>query len=175
MLNPLGSIFSAGGDLMEADDKSKAYQNQADDYSKNAAYTRAAGQYNVMRLNIAAGRKFGAISSDYAASGVSADSGSALDVLAASHTNAEYDRLNILHQSEMRAQVMDERATYDRQESGTVTQMGYFNAFGSLFQGGASYGMNSTASDEDAGDPTMSTKSGGNTSGMDEGGYGDFS
>ncbi len=141
MFNPIGGFLQAGGSIMEAHDKADAYNKEAEDYERNASRTRSVGQYNAMRLNIAAGRKFGGISADYAASGVSSDSQSVLDVLQSSHVNAEFDRLNVLHGAEMRAQSMDERSLYDRSASNRATQMGYFNAVTSVFSMGANAGV----------------------------------
>lgn len=140
----VGSLFGAGGALMESSDKASAYEAQANEYSQNAKVERETGAYNVMRQQIAAGKKFGAISTDYAASGVSADSGSAMAVLAGSHVNSEYDRLSILHGSDMRAGIMDERARQDMSAADRSRQMGYFNAFSAIFGGAAKAGMNNS-------------------------------
>lgn len=136
----MGGIFSAGGSLMEASDKASAYSDQAAQLQRNAQMERKIGAYNAMREQIGANRKFGAIEANSAASGVAADSGSTMAVLASSTMNSEFDRLSILHGSDMRAGIMEERARYDSSAADRTRQLGYFNAFASLFGAGAKAG-----------------------------------
>lgn len=133
----LGGIFSAGGALMEASDKANAYEDQANTLNKNAAMERKIGAYNVMRQQIASGKKIGAIEANSAASGIASDSGTVLSTIQASVTNSEFDRLSILHGADMRASIMEERAKYDMSAADRSRQLGYFNAFGAVFGAGA--------------------------------------
>lgn len=126
---------------MEASDKANAYNDQADELERNAVMQRKVGEFNVMRQQISANKKFGAMDADYAASGVASDSASVLAVIAASHVNSEFDRLNIVHQADFRATQMEDRARTDRGLADQAKQMGYFNAFSSIFSGAAKSGM----------------------------------
>lgn len=146
-----GGIFGAMGSLMEADDKSKAYDRQADELQANAALNLKIGEFNANRQQMIANKKIGAISADYAASGVASDSGSVLDVLASSHANSELDRLSILHGAQVRSTMMQNRAQVDREAASRSKQMGYFNAFGALFGGAAKAGMDSPSSNSGGG------------------------
>ncbi len=132
-----GGFFGAVGSLMSANEKSDAYQKQAEDLTRNAAISRKVGEFNVTRQQIIANRKIGGISADYAASGVASDSGSVLAVLQASHANSELDRLSILHGAELRSSMMEERAQTDRNAADKAIQIGYINAVSSMFGGSA--------------------------------------
>lgn len=133
----IGGLFQAGGALMESSDKASAYEEQATQLENNAKTERKVGAYNVMRQQIAAGKKFGEIEANYAASGVTQDSGSVMAVMAGSHINSEFDRLSIIHGADMRANIMETRSKQDRSAADRTRQLGYYNAFSSVFFGGA--------------------------------------
>ncbi len=129
----VGGLFSIAGSIMESDDKAAAYETQAKELERNATANRQVGAYNVMRQQIMAGKKFGAINAAYGASNIAQDSGSVLAVIGDSHINSEFDRLSIIHGAEMRSALMEERARYDRSAANRVTEMGYWDAFGAAF------------------------------------------
>lgn len=132
----MGGYFQAVGSLMEANEIDSAYKDQAHDLDRAAQATRNNAEYNAKQLMIQAGKKIGGMSADYAASGISSDSGSVLDVIAGSHANAELDRLNIKHEGDLKAFDYERRATRARSSGDAAMQMGYFNAFASVFGGG---------------------------------------
>lgn len=146
-----GGMVSAMGSMMEANDVDSAYQDEAKQLEHSAAITRNNADYNAKRMMIMAGKKIGTMQADYAASGVASDSGSVLDVVANSHANAELDRLNIVHAGEVKASGMERRAGQDRFSGQHAIDMGYFNAFSSIF-GGAAKGSQMTASKSKASD-----------------------
>jgi hypothetical protein len=174
-----GTMLSMFGDLWSANDKSTAFDAQADELENNAVLTRKAGQFNVLRQQIIAGKKFGEMSAAYGASGLASDSGSVLDVLAASHFNSELDRLNIIHGADVRATMMENRAKEDRSASVTAMNMGYFNAVGDLlggagksFQSGGSKPTNFSSSDWGGSSLSMAGGAGDDDDRYDNTGYG---
>lgn len=132
-----GGMIGAMGSLMEANDTREAYEREASELEANARYTRLTAKYNADRQQMIAGKKIGAMSSDYAASGVSSDSASVIAVIGASRANAELDRLSIMHGGELRASAMEQRAQRDKDAGSWAMQVGYFNAFTSFFGGAA--------------------------------------
>lgn len=176
----IGGVIGGVGSMMEAHDASDAYKYEAQQYEYNAQVTRSIGKYNAARQEMHAGKVIGSMKAANAASGIASDSGSVLDVLAASRVNAEMDRMSILHESEFRAAGLEERARYDRTAADKAIMMGYFNAFSSIFQGGAkSLSMAGGGASRGGGSPGTASYSGANMAGGagddrydDTGGYG---
>ena len=80
-----------------------ALRKEAQLQAKNAELIREAGAFNANRQQLEAQRVFGGIKADIAASGITQESGSALEILRQSYSNAELDRLTILYESELDA------------------------------------------------------------------------
>lgn len=99
----IGGAFSAGAIDDETSATAEALLRDQHLQEKNAEIAREAGQYNAARQQDSANMSYGATSADVAASGITQDSGSVLDILRQSHQNAELDRLNILHGAELQA------------------------------------------------------------------------
>lgn len=133
----IGGIFQAGGSLSKAQDRAWALEDEAIASEKNAAITRQAGKYNADRHSIASQKQFGSIEADYAASGVTSDSVSALEVMRESHKNSELDRMNILYGAEMKARDLEGRAGSARRGAKAAIKAGEFDAFAALFGAGA--------------------------------------
>lgn len=163
-----GSMFGAAGALYQGQAQSSALDRAALIQRQNAALDLQTGQANADRMMINANRKIGAATTGYAASGVTADSGSALAVLAASHANAELDKQNILHGAIVRATNYNNQASMDEAGAKSALQGSYMNAVSSLVMGGskafgASSGISSkyqgtkdTGDDSDVGDDAES-------------------
>jgi len=133
----IGGIFKAGGALSQAQDRAWVLEDEAISAEKNAGLARQEGAYNLERHRIVSAKTMGGISADYGASGITADSGSVLDVLRESHTNSEMDRQNILFGAETKARNYEDHARAARQGAKNAKKMGQFNAFAALFMGGA--------------------------------------
>lgn len=136
-LSLFGGITSAFGDLVQGEAEGNALDTASDVQKNNARLALEAGQFNAQRQTIAANRKIGAEEAAYGASGVTATSGSVLNVLAASHANAELDRLNILHGADIRAINDQNQAEMDSIGASSARTGSYFNAVGSIFGGAA--------------------------------------
>lgn len=133
----VGSLFKAGGSMLEADDRAYQLEDEARAAEENAVTSRAAGAYNSERQRIVGEKTEGGIRADYAASGISNDSVSALDVLRESHMASELDRQNILYGAESRAGNLENRARAARRGATSAKAAGEVNAFSALFEGGA--------------------------------------
>lgn len=173
----IGGLMSAGGALAEGEGKAADLDREAEIQTKNAALARAAAETNAKHQQMISGQKIGSIQADYAASGVTSDSGSVMDILRQSHVNAEMDRLNIIHGGEVRAINAENRANSARAGARNARSAGTMNAFSAIFGGGAKamqYSGGSSNSNNDYNDYS-STSGGGYGSAGGGGSSGDFS
>lgn len=132
-----GGLLGAYGAKQDAQQRAFELEAEAKDAEQNAIMAREAGRYNAQRQGIIAAKTIGGIRADYAASGVTSDSGSALEVLRESHANAELDRQNILYGADARARNYEARASSARAGARGVRGAGDINAFAALFNTGA--------------------------------------
>ncbi len=161
-----GNAMTSVGDLSQADAESNSLQKQADIQIKNAAAARAAGKYNADRQQYVATQKIGNIEADYATSGITSDSGSVLDILRQSHTNAELDRQNIMYGADVRAVNYENSANALRSRSQNIQRTKYQNSFMALFGAGAKYAQESGGGSSGGQDVSLSSGS------SDSSGYG---
>lgn len=154
----IGAGMSAYGSVYEGQEQKQSLLQEADAAERNAVIAQEAGKYNVTRQQNEAYKIIGAAKADYASSGITADSGSVLDVIKESHINAELDRMNIKYGADIESLNQRSRAQALKRSAGNAEEAGYFNAFTSLF-GAAASGANTK--------PTPSI--GGSTSGFSGG------
>lgn len=129
----IGGLFSAGGSLAQSWDEKNQLEDLAATEEKNAVIARARGKYDAQKQDIMAGQRIGESIAGYGASGIKQDSGSVLEVLRASHINAEMDRLNILHGAELNAINAENKASAAKFGAKRIDQTKYFKAFSSFF------------------------------------------
>lgn len=132
----LGGVLKGYGQLMQSDAESEALQRSAQTAMQNAAETRKQGAFNAFRQQNTAAKKFGETEAGYGASGIAADSGSALDVMLQSHMNSEFDRLNILHAADVEATNYQNKASSSLKQASDTKRVGQFSAFASVLGGG---------------------------------------
>jgi hypothetical protein len=132
-----GKVVGAAGAIMQGQAQAAALNAHADQQIQNAQEAENQGQFDAVRSDMNSGLKIGRITANYGASGVSASSGSVLDVLGASHMNAELDRQNILHGADVRAINFQNQASMDRVGATNAIQGSYWSALGQLGAGGA--------------------------------------
>ena len=132
-----GGVFQAIAGLSEADEKSDELTRMAETEERNALVAREAGRYNAERQQRMATKEIGAIRSDYAASGITSDSLSALEVLRERHTNAELDRQNILYGADMKSVNLANKAKMSRVKASKIRHNKETNAFLTVFGAGA--------------------------------------
>lgn len=166
----IGAPVAAKGQLVAGQMTSDSLNRQADNLEQQAADARQKGEYDAFRQQIIAGKKIGTSIAAYGANGVAANSGSVLDVIEASHRNAELDRLNILHGADVRAINYLNQASMNRFGGESAVKGSYYQALGSLFTGaGNSFGGSSGPSQ--AGESAASS-GGGEGAGMESGAAG---
>ena len=136
-LQALGGGVSAFGALQAGEDQSAALDRAAKIERNNAALDIQTGEANAELSSIHSNKAISAISAGYGASGIAADSGSVLNVLAASTSNAELDRQNIMHGAKVRAVNYENQATMDDIGANSARQGSYMNAFASLLGAGS--------------------------------------
>lgn len=162
-----GSMTGAAGSLYQGQAQSDALQRAADIQRQNAALDIESSQANADRQMISANQKIGAATTGYAASGVTGDSGSAMDVLAASHANAELDKQNILHGGIVRATNYNNQAAMDETGAESAMKGSYLNAVSSIVMGGSkAFGQGAGANTQYN---PMSDSSGGSEDGVESG------
>lgn len=130
-----GAGISAYGDIQQGQMTSDSLNRQADNLMQQAAESEQKGQYDAMRQQIVAGHRIDTSIAAYGASGVSSSSGSVLDVIHASHMNAEMDRLNILHGADIRAINYQNQASMNRYGAESAKMGSYWKALGALTMG----------------------------------------
>ena len=131
----IGAGISAYGDIQQGQMTSDTLNRQADNLSAQAREAEQKGQYDAMREQVIAGQKIGTTEAAYGASGVTSNSGSVMDVVAASHQNAELDRLNILHGADIRAINYQNQASMNRYGGASAVMGSYWKALGALTLG----------------------------------------
>ena len=109
-----GGGVGAFGALQQGQDQSNALNRAAQIERNNAALDIQTGAANAELSSMNSNRRIGAISAAYGASGIASDSGSVLNVLAASTSNAELDRQNIMHGAKVRAVNYENQAVMDQ-------------------------------------------------------------
>lgn len=154
----ISGALQAGGQYMQGEEQANQMLREADIMDQNAAIAAAAGRYNMMRQQNEAYKVIGAVKSDYAASGISLDSGSVLDVIRESHINAELDRQNIKYGADLR--VLEARTR------GEALRVGADNAKRAGFREGLLTMVGAGAMASGMGKGNLKPGTGGSTSGM---------
>ncbi len=132
-----GSMTGAYGAIIQGQAQGNALDRAAEIERNNARLDIQTGEANAMLSSMRSDKAIGKISAAYGASGIASDSGSVLDVLAASTSNAELDRQNIMHGAKVRAVNYENQAAMDEMGAKSAVQGSYMNAFGSLIMGGS--------------------------------------
>jgi len=158
----VGAAISSYGAVQQGEMTSDSLNLQADSLVQQAAEAERKGQYDSMRQQMISDHKIGASVAAYGASGVGGSSGSVLDVLQASHQNAELDRLNILHGADIRAINYQNQASMNRYGAKSAIMGSYWKALGYM-----SLGL--VKSDFNSGAAKPSSGSGGEGAALEEG------
>lgn len=127
----------------EAQAQTEALSQEASQQRENAKIALENGRFNANKQQLQSEQIFGSMKADRGASGISSDSGSPLEVLRQSYTNAEMDRLTIVYNSEIQSANARSRASaLDRQASAINESLPYRQASALLFGAGKSYAQN---------------------------------
>lgn len=130
-----GSFISAFGSLQAGQSTADSLQAQAALQRQQAQEALNAGQYDAMKSQMMSSMSIGKSIAAYGASGVTANSGSVLAVLAASASNAELDRLNILHGADIKAANYRNQAAMDEAGASSAIAGSRWAAFGNIMSG----------------------------------------
>lgn len=160
----LGGPFSAYGAIQQGQMTSDSLNNQANNLQAQADEAESKGKYDAMRETLVSNQKIGTSIASYGASGVAANSGSALDVIQASHQNSELDRLNILHGADIRAINYQNQASMDRYGAQSAKLGSYWQALGSITGGAITSNANTTGATPKGGEGAGSDMSAENAS-----------
>lgn len=132
-----GAVLGAAGALKQGSDTYDALMQQAELQRKNALQAVEKGKVDAERQQIISGHHIAATEAAYSASGVTMDSGSVMNVLAASHASAELDRMTILHGATLRALNYENQAGFDERGAKSAREGSYWQA--------ASFGLSGAA------------------------------
>jgi len=141
----VGTGLSVYGAIQQGQMTSDTLNTQAQNLDAQAKEAESKGQYDAMREQLISGQKIGTSVAAYGASGVAGNSGSALDVIQASHQNAELDRMNILHGADIRAINYENQASMDRYGAQSAKLGSYWQALGAASQGMVKSGFGQSA------------------------------
>lgn len=141
VMQGIGGGFSGIGSIIQGNMQGDALDFQAGVNATNAQEAREQGAYNASRSQLLANKRIGAMRAGYGAAGISANSASASAVLMSSAANAELDRLNILHQADIKAVNFDNQAMLDRQGAENSRKGGYLGGVAGLVTAGATIAM----------------------------------
>ena len=151
-----GAGLSAYGAIQQGQMTSDTLNNQANNLQAQANEAESKGQYDAMREQLVSNQKIGTSIAAYGASGVAANSGSALNVIQASHQNAELDRLNILHGADIRAINYQNQASMDRYGAQSAKLGSYWSALGDVSLGLVKGGVGQTSASPSGGEGAAS-------------------
>ena len=155
-----GGVRAVGG-LMAGQAESNSLNAQADLQIKNAAEAEAQGKFNAMKSGLSWDSKIGNMKASIGASGVSNTSGSAAAILGAAASNAEMDRLNILHGADLKAIQFENEASMERLGAKSAVLGGMFKAFGAgAGTGMKMYGMNMSSGSSGSTGSTLTSEGG---------------
>lgn len=165
----IGGMAQAAEIGAESEETRAALKRERAAMLKNAEISREAGAYNAARQQDEAYQVFGTQQADASASGTELTSGSILDLLRQSHTNAEMDRLNILHSAEMEAFNFENKAAGISSEIESIKRMTKHRQLSAILSGASAGAARLPA--RSGGDPTPTHKPN-NYGATNGGGYG---
>lgn len=119
----VGAIVQGSGKAAEGRKAQKAFNLNASIATENAQLAREAADSDILSLKRTAYKTEGGIRAGYGASGVSGGSGSALDVLADSVSQATFDQNRRKYQGELEARDFMNKATAG-QAAGSAARTG---------------------------------------------------
>lgn len=134
-----GGAIGAIGSLVSGQSQADVLRNQASIQRNNATQAIVASKQNADRQVLISDKQIGSEKEQFAANGVAADSGSVLNVLAASSANAELDRQTILYGGQVRAINYENQASIDSLSADNALTASYYGAAGSAIKGATPY------------------------------------
>lgn len=130
-----GSAISAMGAISQANAQQAASSYNATIKEREAGLATEQATQDVQQVRWAAKRAEGSLLAGYGASGVTTDTGSPLDVLANSASQAKLDEETVLFKGKLKAMGLNAGAELDRTAGKTAKQQGPLNAASYLLGG----------------------------------------
>jgi len=156
-VSSIGGLVSAGGSLLKGRMTANTLNAQAEMQRVQAEEALQAGQYNAFRQELVAKQALGRAAAAYGAAGITSGSTSAQSVLMAGAMNAELDRQNIIHGSEINAINHENQASLDEFGGNSALEGSYFSAIGSVLGGSSSLAGGILTSGTGSENPTSMT------------------
>ncbi len=138
-----GTALSAFSQLQQGKAQAKALERSAEAAEKSAQLEQEAAAFNAEKHALSARQVIGATEAGFGAAGVESTSGSVLAVMAASHINAEMDRLSIIYEGDIKAFGFRQQAALDRKAAKAAKAGGILSAFATAGAGAAQAGASS--------------------------------
>ena len=130
----IAAAFTAVSAIQQGNAARETGEYNAAIAERNAGIARDQANADAEAQGRFARQKIGAARAAYGASGVTLE-GSPIDVLAMSASNAELDRLNILHAGEIKAMGYRDTAQLDRMKGEAAQSKGYGDAASAILTG----------------------------------------
>lgn len=128
----VGGLASASGEASAGRKAKKAFNLNAQIATENAQLAREAAADDILSLKRTAYKTEGGIRAGYGASGVSASSGSAMDVLADSMAQATLDQNRRKYQGELEARDFENRARTEQAAGKAAFTASQYSAAGQV-------------------------------------------
>lgn len=135
VVSMIGTGVSIYGQIQKANADAAAAKYNSDLDLQNAQLAREQGAQDELKTRVMGRKVLGDMRADYGASGVTATSGSALDVLQESAANAEMDALNVKHRADITAAGYEADAKLGVYRGQAAQTAGYVGAASSLLRG----------------------------------------
>lgn len=139
-----GAGVGAFGALYSGQATADTLDAQADINQGNAQIALQQGVYDSFRHGLKINAQLGSMRANIGASGVSASSGSALDLIQSSVMNGEMDKQNIMRQAQIKSIGFQNEASLEKWGASNALTASYFNAL-SFGMKGASSAFGSTS------------------------------
>lgn len=133
-----GGVMQAVGAVNEGEAAAQAAEYNASQARQNAALSLQQSAEEERRLRVMGQKDIGAARAAYGASGVSADSGSVMDVIGESAANAERDALTARQGGQQKASMFMQESDFYKRGGANARSNSYLKAAGSLLGTGAS-------------------------------------
>ena len=141
----VSTVASAGGSILQGQQQRRAANAQAAELDMQAAQERDAAMAQAEKIRRAGRYQTAEADAGYAASGVSVDTGTPVEVGRAIRRNAEEDAYNTILTGERRGRSLNTQADQARRAGKNAAAAGIVNAASSVLSNGYSYSRWRTA------------------------------
>ena len=136
-----GTALSAFSQMQQGKAQAKALERSAEAAEKSAKLEQEAAAFNAEKHSLSARQVIGATEAGFGAAGVESTSGSVLAVMAASHINAEMDRLSIIYEGDIKAFGFRQQASLDRKAAKSAKAGGLLSGLATAASGAGQFAL----------------------------------